>query len=103
MIEDIICHGLAEYPRESCGLIVRNGEDRVYKPCKNMASDNNHFVLSPFDYASVEGIIEAIVHSHPDQPSSPSDWDIKACNMSKLPWWIVSIPSGDLTIIQPKK
>jgi proteasome lid subunit RPN8/RPN11 len=102
MIKDILAHAKAEYPKESCGLIVAKGNVTFYQPCRNIAEGNNHFILDPLDYASVDGEIRAIVHSHPDIPPTPSEADISACNQSNLPWWIASYPSGELVKLLPE-
>lgn len=100
--DDIFAHAKDEYPKESCGLIIVKNNLTVYKPCRNIADDNNHFALHPVDYASVDGEIRAIVHSHVDIPPIPSEADIIACNQSNMPWWIVSVPSGEMVKILPE-
>ncbi|MDR3446013.1 C40 family peptidase [Dyella sp.] len=91
-------HALAEYPRESCGLvIIANGRER-YVPCRNVAATpSDHFILSPQDYAVAEDLGEpvAIVHSHPDVPARPSEADMVACEASGLRWVIVSVMPGE--------
>lgn len=101
-------HALADYPRESCGLVVVvKGRER-YVPCRNMAATpSEHFVLSHEDYAAAEdtGEITAVVHSHPDVPARPSQADLVGCENSGLPWVIVSVMPGpevaDTQIIEP--
>lgn len=100
--DSILIHARKEYPRESCGLIVANGNDITYKPCRNIATGNEHFALHPEDYASVKGEIKAIVHSHVDVPPTPSELDIKACNQSNTPWWIISTETGELHKFLPE-
>lgn len=100
--DDIFAHAKAEYPKESCGLVVAKGNDFFYKPCRNIADSNNHFILDPIDYASVDGEIKAIVHSHVDISANPSEADIKACNQSNMPWWIVSYPSCEFYRLLPE-
>lgn len=82
-------HAIAEYPRESCGLVLASGE---YVACRNIAEHaSEHFILSPEDYADAEdrGDIMAVVHSHPDQPAMASHADRLGCEASGLPWGIV--------------
>ena len=89
----IRAHAVAEYPRESCGLVVIKDRGESYFPCRNTATGNGHFVLAPEDYARAEdhGRIGAIVHSHPDYPATPSEADRVGCEASGLPWYIVSV------------
>ncbi len=89
-------HARAEYPRESCGLVVSGN----YMPCTNQARGTEHFQLSARDYAAAEerGTIEAVVHSHPDAPANPSPADRVACETSGLPWHIVGLSAGEITV-----
>lgn len=90
-------HAEAEYPRESCGLIIiRKGRDK-YLPCTNAAQGTDHFIISVQDYAKAEeqGDIIAVVHSHPDAPATPSEADKVACKAPGLMWHIVRVNSID--------
>lgn len=99
-------HAAAQYPRESCGLIVAAGRRERYVPCRNTASGTEHFALAPEDYAAAEdaGRVLAVVHSHPDAPPLPSDADLAGCEASGLPWHIVSVTAegaGELHSFAP--
>lgn len=85
-------HARSVYPRESCGLLV----DGRYLPCRNLSDGGDHFVMDPRDYARAEaiGVIEAVVHSHPDAPAHPSAADRVACEQTGVPWHIIGLPSG---------
>lgn len=109
----IRAHAEADYPRECCGLVaIIKGRER-YLPCRNIAeTPNEHFVLSPEDYAATEdqGEVIAVVHSHPDVPALASEADRVACEASGLRWHIVhvSIPddattpqAGDIATVEP--
>lgn len=92
------------YPRESCGVLVVSGGVQTYRPCRNRARGEDHFVLHPADYAAAEadGEIIAIIHSHPNAAAHPSDADRVACEASGLPWHILSWPSGVWAKCEPK-
>ncbi len=97
-LADIERHALAEYPRECCGLLIREGRRRVYVPCRNTAATpSEHFRLAPTDYAAAEerGEVLAVIHSHPDYPATPSEADRVACEASGLPWHIVQVLADD--------
>ena len=95
-IEAIRRHAQACYPRECCGLVIVKGSIEKYLPCENTAEDNDHFVISAADYARAEdnGIVVAVVHSHPDETDRPSVADRRLCNESGLSWLIVSVRKG---------
>lgn len=94
-------------PREACGVIA--GGD--FYPVRNLIDDRNTaFLMDPAEYVKVEAAakaknsdakIEAIVHSHVDQPSHASDQDRACCEKLKIPFLIVSYPAGDYTVLEP--
>lgn len=83
---DIIAHAAAEYPRESCGLVV----GREYVPCENISKDPDQFEISAEDFVrcSEKGKIRAVVHSHPDGTTKPSNPDRVQMNFHGIPWLI---------------
>jgi len=92
-------HAEREYPREACGLVLVVKGREVYFPCRNIArSPEDHFVMSPEDRAAAEdrGEIIAVCHSHPDASPLPSAADKVQCEITGVPWHVVSvsIPSG---------
>ncbi|UTV29067.1 Mov34/MPN/PAD-1 family protein [Photobacterium atrarenae] len=92
IIAQIIAQAEQAYPEECCGFILgeldRQNESishsHYYLPCLNEKSDNRErrFLIDPIAYqdaedqADREGLaIISIVHSHPDHPDSPSEFD----------------------------
>lgn len=91
-------HARAEYPRESCGLVVIAAGRERYVPCRNVASTpSEHFVIAKEDaFAADElGEVVALVHSHPDMPARPSEADRVQCEASELRWVIISVMPGE--------
>lgn len=103
--ENIIEHAKIQFPKESCGLIINFKGKLKYIECTNISEDNYNFIIDPLDYAKAEdlGTILYIVHSHPNTKSDPSFADIHACNVSKIPWIIVSYPNIEFNRIIPKE
>lgn len=101
--EDALKHALAEMPRESCGLVVVHSGREGYWPCKNIAEKQSQFIMDPEDYARAEdsGDILAVVHSHPNASARPSEADRVGCELSGLPWHIVSVPAGAWERFEP--
>ncbi|MBD2812204.1 C40 family peptidase [Xenorhabdus sp. Vera] len=101
----IFGHAKQTYPNECCGVIAQKGRVEKYFPCKNLAPNpSEQFQLDPGDYlaASIWGTITAIVHSHPDATTQPSELDAAQCDATELPWHIVSWPEGDVRTIYPR-
>lgn len=91
---EITEHGLEEFPREACGLILVENGEQVYHRCKNLATKpEDQFKMDPLDYAAAEdrGEIVAVAHTHPNGPPNPSDGDRVMCEASGLPWHVVAI------------
>ena len=45
MIEEILEHFHKEYPKEGCGLIALVKGKKVWFPCKNLAEDDEDFIM----------------------------------------------------------
>lgn len=103
--KDFVDHARSEAPREACGFLVQAaGDDEIYVSSRNTAPDpTQHFVTHKEDYlaAAARGKIIAVCHSHPDAPCTPSPSDRDACTASALPWYILSLPSGAMTRLEP--
>lgn len=91
-------HAAECYPHESCGLIVMVDDGERYIPCENSHSNKlEHFRISgeQFSVAEDVGEVLAVVHSHPNAPSEPSHADRVQCELSELPWHVLSIGQVD--------
>lgn len=104
--EEIIKHAEAEYPKESCGLVIKSGKKTRYIPCVNQSGALDNFKISALEYSLAEdqGEIVQIVHSHPDAPATPSEADLVSCEASGLPWLIIEVREGKYAseaLIQP--
>ena len=80
----ILEHTIEEYPREACGVIAKG----KYYQCRNIATTDYEFQIHPADLLEFEGSIEAIVHSHPDASSKPSEPDLVMLEEGEVPWII---------------
>lgn len=97
--DDAVLHAVEMYPLESCGVIVAG----AYIRCRNTApTPEDHFRISPEDYhaALMLGEIEAIIHSHPNAPATPSMADRVGCEETAVPWAILSIVDRNLTAVE---
>lgn len=100
-------HALSQYPKECCGVVIVAKGKEHYLPCKNIAeTPSEHFILDPQDFAKAEdlGEVIAIAHSHVNQAATPSQQDQVMCELTELPWYIVSVTSDathDLVRMEP--
>lgn len=104
MIDKIRKHFEAEYPREGCGIIgIVKGKKRWF-PCRNVATNEDDFIMSSDDWFEVKSKADifAIVHNHPDADNTPSESDISNCNALGVPYYIFSYPEMELNIVEPK-
>ena len=84
-------------PNEGCGLLCERNGDEFFWPCKNIASQKDEdvsFTLDPKDFAACEDSgadILAVLHSHVDGSSEPSEADLKNFNVFGYDWYIYSV------------
>lgn len=91
----------AASPGEVCGLIVRNGEGEVYRPCVNTSEQPDAFRLREEDWIRAEemGEVIAVCHSHQGSPE-PGKSDLERVNEHGIPWFIVGT-GGELQRVDP--
>ncbi|MFA9261795.1 MAG: C40 family peptidase [Undibacterium sp.] len=90
VIEAAKAHARAEFPKESCGLVVSN----KYVRCKNVAEDPlNDFQIetSISSKAQMSGKLRGVFHSHPNGPYYPSMTDMKTQISMDIPWAIITL------------
>lgn len=97
-------HAAREAPRECCGVVVRIGRRDHYRACRNLAGSDAEFAIDPRDWAAAEdaGEIVAVCHSHPFASAEPSPADRTSCEVTALPWLIVSHPGGEVRALTPE-
>lgn len=94
-------HAIECYPNESCGFVILSNGQEMYFPCVNSHPNPvDYFRIGGESYAdasdlSDDGDVMAVVHSHPNRPASPTDADRVRCELSKVPWHIISIGMVD--------
>ena len=89
IVEDFMRHAESDYPHECCGFILGRFLEKEsigikYYKAKNIKVENRErrFLIDPLSYQKAENIADklglsiiSIVHSHPDHPDKPSDFD----------------------------
>ena len=92
-------------PEEMCGLIIEKDGNEEFINCENFAENKlNEFKIDPKTFVKYQLIskIKYVVHSHYDEDCRPSEHDINNCNEIGIPYFIVSYPDKDYTILEPK-
>lgn len=85
-LEAIKKHAMAEYPKESCGVVMADG----YHPLLNHSPTPEEAFECTTQIApllAAERVL-ALVHSHPDGPDHPTDYDMKQQVVMDIPWGI---------------
>jgi proteasome lid subunit RPN8/RPN11 len=78
-------HALAEFPRESCGIVVGG----IYVAIPNVAADPVKDFEMPIDTWVAHGEVQGVIHSHgPNFKLAPSASDMQHQIASNLPWGI---------------
>ena len=107
IIDSFLKHGEEDYPFECCGFILGHFIDEKsigteYIAVLNTKEKNKkrRFLIDPMAYQDAEDLADekglsiiSIVHSHPDHPDKPSDFD----KNHAWPWFsyiIISVQKG---------
>lgn len=88
-LEAIRRHAQAVYPHESYGLLLPSG----YLELENISPEPERSAYSDGEAlarALEEGVLRAVVHSHPDGPDCPSEQDMRAQVELEVPSVIIS-------------
>jgi proteasome lid subunit RPN8/RPN11 len=103
ILNEVKAHVNTSPAREICGLIVSYRRKQIYKPCRNIASRDDEFIIDPIDYADIEDKynITAIVHSHINVNPNPSQADLIEIEKHQLPFLIVNYPLNTHTVTFP--
>ena len=104
MIDDIFEHAAEEAPRECCGLIIQDGNDKRYIRMKNISENENSFEMDGVAFATYQLIskILYVVHSHYGSNCYPSEHDKNVCKSLGVPYLIVSYPEKGGFIYDPR-
>lgn len=105
---EIFRHANEVYPHECCGVVTQKGMAQKYHRVTNVSkTPEQSFILDPVEFVEISDNekVVYVVHSHTGDGATtrPSAADICSCNECELPYVIVSIPEGDLRIVQPEK
>tara|TARA_B100000287_G_C20574524_1_gene757892 strand:+ start:368 stop:1063 length:696 start_codon:yes stop_codon:yes gene_type:complete len=93
-----------EYPKEACGILAVVKGKKEWFPVKNIAEENNNFIMDSDEYIKlmISTDIVGIVHNHINEDPEPSQTDIDQCNALGIPYYIFSYPEMDLKVLQPE-
>jgi proteasome lid subunit RPN8/RPN11 len=83
-------HAIAQYPKESCGLVV----DGAYVEAVNQLGEEaqrDAFAIDPALIVEYGDRLQAVVHSHPDTWPVPSAADMRQQQAMALPWGILAV------------
>ena len=104
LYEEIEQHFKKEYPREGCGVLAVVKGKKQWFPVKNIANNNDDFVMDSDEYIKImlTSDIIGIVHNHIDASPEPGETDIQQCNVLGIPYYLFSYPEMELKVLQPE-
>lgn len=89
----MIQHAKREFPKECCGLLLRNENNAlIYIACNNVADDPTQtFQVDPMDIIAVSPNLEiiGIVHSHTNNKNYLSKYDLLNQRTNNLDWYLI--------------
>lgn len=103
IIEEMLAHARDDSQNEVCGLVVAYGKKQRIVRAKNLAeSPRFDFDIDPEAWLEVgdDEMVIAVYHSHPFSRCEPSMADLRGCELTQLPWFIVT-PGGEHTYFEP--
>lgn len=105
---EIMRHAQDVYPAECCGVITQKSRVQRYHRIDNIHDEpEKHFAMEPIQYAEAtdSGELIAVVHSHTGDGATtlPSAHDTCMCDEMGVTWVIVSLPEGDMRMVEPAK
>jgi cell wall-associated NlpC family hydrolase len=86
-VENIKKYLSSRYPEEACGIIVDGG----FLPCENIlpkSARKTGFQIASGILKRYAGRIQAVIHSHIDEPACPSVFDMRRQIEANVPWYI---------------
>ena len=99
LLEKIERYSLNKPEEESCGIILKNKNNLIFKPCENLAVDKKMaFYIDPFIMINESPLY--IFHSHPISSSKPSVLDMKISDELCIPFLIYSIKDKDFFLYE---
>ncbi len=100
--EAIVAQARAEYPNESCGLVIGDapaaagGQALRYAPTRNRAASPSRYEIDPTDLLRLtietddaDEAFWGIVHSHTHTPAVPSPTDIGLATIYRDPLYLL--------------
>lgn len=91
--EDIRAHADITFPEECCGLVLSDGSTVRFD--NESPTPRHSFKMDPARLLTFLPRAEFLYHSHPNRPAKASQADIASCDEVRLPYLIMSIPSGE--------
>jgi proteasome lid subunit RPN8/RPN11 len=96
-------HAMEMSPMESVGVVIDIKGTAEYRRCKNLSTVEDELDLCPDSLVAAqdEGRLIGYIHSHVGGDVRPSATDVKSCNATGVPWWVVTDASQAWSRIDP--